>query len=268
VIDRALVAGVAAEAISLADELAEHMTTRFKVATEPPHGELISSLVGLRARNTLRAIRLLLDETVDDQVAVLGRTLAEAVIDLEYLRVPTERILGKTRRILLRTTDKEELFLTSNILAEERITGRVASIPPEELERAKALRRHLGLPAGSPYWHAGRGTKSILDELQAVVTGSVERGTLEYTYHFFQMFSLSTHTSPNHACYFDEAVGGGWPWTVRQGFVSDDMVAGSVLLGTHVVRLWGDGVDHDVTPQALDLVRQLTPSDEDEESDG
>jgi hypothetical protein len=90
------------------------------------------------------------------------------------------------------------------------------------------------------------------------LTDPIEISTLENVYHMFQLYSFNTHTSPHSVAYFEEAPGGGWPWSVKESYQADDAVAGCVLLGIHTLRLWGLSVEHDVTQGAMQLIKQLT----------
>lgn len=87
--DRNDIVEVAIEGKLLADELAEFANERFRSSAEPKNDELIATLVGLSARNGLRALLALSGEGVDDQVGILGRALTERALDLQYLRTAT-----------------------------------------------------------------------------------------------------------------------------------------------------------------------------------
>lgn len=256
--NRAEMLAVAADARVMADELAAHVHDRFCATQDPRNDEIIATLIGLRARNGLRAVLALGGEGVDDQLGILGRALTEGVIDLQYLRTATTRQLGKGRTHFLRTIEKEELFLTSGIIAEERIRGQVLTVPPAEVERARALREGLEIGPKPTYWHGARGTKAVLDELREAPLSDVEKETLAGIYHMFTLFSFNTHTSPHHTAYFEEPPAGGWPWRIKDQFLADEVLAGCVLLAIQTIRLWGLAVDHDVTSQASELVGRLS----------
>lgn len=267
--DRAEMLGVAVDARALSDELVEHVNALFRKTSEPRNDELIATLIGLRARNGLRAVIALEAEAIDDQLGIIGRELTEGVIDLQYLRTPTTRRLGKSRTRFLRTFEKEELFLTSMIIAEESVRGKVLTVAPEEVERAKAIREDLG--GSRAYWHCASGTRAVLKEIEDALTQraadesdpveksriEAERDTLTNVYHFFKLFSLNTHSSPHHKAYFEEGPGGGWPWTIREQYLADEVLAGCVLMAVQITRMWGLAVGHDVTPKASALVLGL-----------
>ncbi len=104
--DRNDIVEVAVEGKLLADELAEFANERFRRSVEPKNDELIATLIGLSARNGLRALLALSGEGVDDQVGILGRALTERALDLQYLRTATTRKRG-SKQTYLRTIDKE-----------------------------------------------------------------------------------------------------------------------------------------------------------------
>jgi hypothetical protein len=255
------IVGVIGEALALVEELSVVADRAFAARPEAENAELVATIFGVRARNALRAMNVLAGEGVDDQVAILGRTLTEAVLDLQYLRTYTvRRVDGQA--VPLRTTDKEDLFLTSMIIAENRIRGSVVSVPKEELQRAQDLRKQLRLKPSAPYWH-GANTERVLQELQASVTGPHEVETLKNAYYVFRLLSLNTHSSPQFAAYFEEAPGGGWPLKVKAHCSSDEILAMCVLLAVHILRMWGDALSHDVSERALQLIMRL-PRDEEE----
>ncbi len=131
------------------------------------------------------------------------------------------------------------------------------SVPPTEVERAKALRNQLDIHGPCIYWHCASGARPIQDELKAVLTDPVEQELLENTYHMFKLLSMAIHTSPLHTAFFDEAPGGGWPWRVKEQYLADEIFAGSVLLAIQIFRMWGLAIGKDVTEQAIGLVRRL-----------
>ncbi len=255
--DRAEIVAIAAEAMRLADGLASHIDERFRRQPEHRNGELVASLIGLDA---LLAMVALADHGVDDQIGILGRSLTERAIDLQYLRTPTTRKVGH-RQVFLRTIDKEELFLSALVVTEERIRGEAFSVPASELERAKDLRQQLGITGACIYWHCASGLGKIVEELHAVLTDPVDREALKDLHHMFKLFSLHTHTVPMFAARFDQASSDGWPWKVKQSHYSDETFAGCVLLAMHVLRLWSLAVEHDITDSAIGLLQRLRSGD-------
>lgn len=246
---------VLAEADALADDLLERTNRRFARQAEPANDEIIAALFGSRASNALRALHALCGRLVDDQVVVIGRSLTEAVLDLLYLRTPTVRKIDG-EAVFLRTIDKEELFITSGIISEGKIRGEVLTVPVEEVDRAKALRRRLGLPAEPVYWHGAKGAWAVLEELKAAESDPFRSDTLKSTYEMFKLFSLGTHSSPL-LFNVEEGPRGGWPWQLRRGYSSHEALASSAALAIHVLKIWGDAVGWDVADRAGALISRL-----------
>jgi hypothetical protein len=95
-----------------------------------------------------------------------------------------------------------------------------------------------------------------LEELLAAESDVTRNSTLRTTYEMFKLFSLGTHSSPLLFS-VEEAPGGGWPWKLRRGYVSEGTVEACTVLALHVLKIWGDAVGLDVTNRAGALIARL-----------
>jgi hypothetical protein len=84
-----------------------------------PRPAIATMLLGARTLRGLRAMRYLADHSLDDQVAIIGRSLAEASIDVEYVNVTTTRTLKKGS-IELDPDTKVRLFGTHKAISAYR----------------------------------------------------------------------------------------------------------------------------------------------------
>lgn len=218
----------------------------------------IACLMGMRARSALRAISRLRSHGTDDQIGVIARSLAEALIDWIYLTTPTVRRprAGGNGR-LLRTIDKELLFLTSGPAAEKRITGVIRSVPPGELERAHQVREHFGIRVESPYWH-GAGTSQLIKELSEVERTKFEQKALEGTYYFWKLFSQMTHTNPNLSFYLNLKPNSPTVLLTPRSEASA-LAQGAFFLCAQMLKRWGDALSLDVAEPLARIIGDLVP---------
>ena len=225
-------------------------------------------MLGARAVNA-RAIRVLADYHVDDQVAVIVRSLVEAAVDVEYLNTRTVRRLGGDREVEL-TPDIKSLLFSShkpvalfNIVTEaeelepdDPLPDEIAANLPEGIwdrvreARTEALqmRERLGLRE-SPYW-ACAGSAAMMAELRRALPE--EAGRLRQHRRFFQDFSFFAHANPNDTPYVVQPSG-----KLRSSFREDSILGAAVIAAVEVYRWWGVVLGDEMRPRFIGYLRRL-----------
>jgi len=226
-------------------------------------------MLGARAVNALRAIRVLADYHVDDQVAVIARSLVEAAVDVEYLNTTTVRRLGGDREVEL-TPDTKSLLFSShkplalfNIVTEAEELGPDDPLPDEIAEdlpeghwdrvrearrEALQMRERLGLRE-SPYW-ACAGNAAMMAELRRAVP--LEVGRLRQHRRFFQDFSFFAHANPNDTPYVVQP-----SRKLRSSFQEDSILGAAVIAALETFRWWGLVLGDEMRPRFIGYLRRL-----------
>ncbi len=164
-------------------------------------------LLGARGLRGLRGVRHLADQSMDDQAAVLGRALVEALIDVQYLNASTVRRTRDGREVELSPDVKANLFGSFKSIAAYRVfTGakKEAVAGSKHYGDAVALRREKGIP-DSPYWSGISNWKTV-EELLVKAEGDAERTkAIRALREMFEHLSFFTHANPNDAPYLQQS---------------------------------------------------------------
>lgn len=192
-----------------------------QLASGETETSLAAAIMGEKAYRSMRAIRMLLDYEIDDQVCILGRAALEASIDLEYLLRPTTRGRRPSRGgpIALSSETKASLFHTHHDVGGERLFAPDAYPDVEDLEFARALRRNLGLPERSAYWHCSN-TTGLISELEQSARNPDEAGHFNLRSRGFAYLSSFVHSHPHGTVYLARIAEEGSRWRLTDSFVS------------------------------------------------
>lgn len=271
--------GVLSDLIREGDELVERTN---QSADQRKEITLVASetmMLGARSLNALYALRALSDFHVDDQAAVIARSLSEAAVDIEYLNQTTTRRLRDGTEIVLGPDEKSELFATHKQIAFFSIVTAALEIGPddplpEEMARefpeghwdncrrlrneALELRGRLGLGRRPhPYW-ACAGNGEMIGELSRAFPD--QAGRLRQYRRMFQDFSFFAHANPNDTPYVLKPSG-----RLRTVYRDDSIIGAAVIAGVEAFRWWGHAFGEDHRGRLLTYVRRIREPENGEE---
>jgi hypothetical protein len=265
---RGRILAVLDEAIGEGDELFLRSNRPVENPQEFPLVERITVALGSRVLNCLYAVRLLAPHGLDDQIAIICRSVVESAVDVAYLNETTFRTRG-SRRVELTPSIKANLFATFKPLfihsanLEEEDLGADAALPKHRIDElppgywegvvngrreALRLREKLGL-GSSPYW-AGVGNREMIAELRAAPGQNDDR--LREIRRTFRDSSFYAHTSPNDQPYVVPETR-----ALRVQFWDDGIVAESTMCGLEVFRRWAMVFGEDPESRLAPLMSRL-----------
>lgn len=255
---RQQLAAIGDEAIRRAERLVVLSNKQLERGAQIPKTMHFTMMLGTRARNALIAIRELLGRGVDDQIGVLGRSLAETAIDLENLHTDTVRHM-KHREVPLTHDVKATLYGSFRVLQEERHSGAVAPIRQADLAAAKSFRKKHGI-TNHLTWH-GTTVAKAYGEIYASYSASEEpsRQRVNYLYRAFQVLSMYTHPSPLDPAYIVPSRNkGAHRYLLRKRkFTSCGILGVSLAGGLDVLLRWSVWVDRETETKLNGLIQQL-----------
>jgi hypothetical protein len=226
-------------------------------------------MLGARGLNALYAVRVLAEYNVDDQIAVIARSIVEAAIDVEYLNETTRRTRGG-REVELTSEAKAELFATHkpivafNTISSAEELGPDDPLPDDlaaefptgywdELRRAKdealRLRSELGLNTKSPYWSCAGNWNQVAELRHAL---PAQAGRYRQHRRAFENFSFFTHANPNDAPYVVRETG-----KLRTAFRLNSVIDGAIVSALELFRWWGAVLGEELRPRFLEYLRRL-----------
>lgn len=267
---RAEILAVVDDALRLGEELAE-LTNSYGVRTGslPTPAGSVTMLLGARALNGLFAVSYLAEWNVDDQIAILGRSLAESAIDVDYLNEDTVR-KANGAEFTLSTDVKAMLFASFKPLTVFKMTCEAEDLEPDDplpaelakmfpeghwdgvrLGRDEALkyRKEHGIE-GNTYW-AGISNQAMVNELMSV-TPEQRQGRLKQLRRIFRDFSFFSHTNPNDVPYVNRATGG-----LRSAYRDHSIIGMACIAAMDVFYRLALVLDEDVEPRLVDLLKRL-----------